>query len=160
MLTRFLSKTKLLPLAAVLLASIAFAVRCAPAAENDSEPKPPATTEAADAKAARITGIELGEFSVRSDYPAEAQKCTVRFVLYGAVKSEHAADMQRFVEEHRQKIRDVVITATRLTPLNVYQEPDLATFRRHMVVRLRRSLPELMIDDLYLSDFGLLVKSL
>lgn len=105
-------------------------------------------------------GIELGEYKIRSDYPAEAQKSTVRFVLYAAVKSEAYSQMSKIAEEHQQKVRDEVITATRLTPLSTFEEPDLATFRRRILVRLRRTLPELAIEELYISDFSLMVKSL
>lgn len=113
-----------------------------------------------DGREPEIHGIKLGDFKIRSDYPAEAQKSTVRFVLFAAVKGDHFAAMEEIVDEHREKLRDEVITATRLTPLGVYQEPDLKRFRRRIFVRLHRTVPELMIDDLYISDFGLLVKSL
>jgi hypothetical protein len=128
----------------------------------DSEPElpKPATAPVADVAPAEMHGIKLGEFRLRSDYPAEAQKCTVRFVLYAAVKDDRSAAMERLVEEHREKVRDEVITATRLTSLGVFEEPDLKTFRRHVFMRLHRTLPELVIDDLYISDFGLIVKSL
>ena len=107
-----------------------------------------------------MCGIEMGEFSIRSDYPAEAQKSTIRFTLYAAVKSDRLASTNRIVDEHRQKLRDEVITATRLTPLGVFEEPDLKTFRRRILIRLRRTIPEFVVEELYVSDFGLLVKSL
>jgi hypothetical protein len=107
-----------------------------------------------------VHGISLGDYRIRSYYQVDAQKSTVRFTLYATVKDEHYADMQRLVEEHRQKIRDQVILATRLAPLSVFQEPDLTTFRRRLFVRLRRVIPELTIEDLYLSEFDLVIKSL
>jgi hypothetical protein len=109
---------------------------------------------------APINGISLGDYRIRSYYPVDAQKSTVRFTLYAAVKKENFAAAQREVEEHRQKIRDLVITATRLSPLTVFQEPDLAAFRRRIIVRLRRAMPELEINELYLSEFDLAIKSL
>jgi hypothetical protein len=105
-------------------------------------------------------GIKIGEFKIRSDYPAEAQKSTVRFVLFAAVKGDRLSAMEAIVSEHREKLRDEVITATRLTPLSMFEEPDLKSFRRHIFIRLHRTVPELVIDDLYISDFGLIVKSL
>jgi hypothetical protein len=107
-----------------------------------------------------IHGIKLGEFKIRSDYPAEAQKSTVRFVLYAAVKEDRQADMEKVAVNHREKIRDAIITTTRLTPLGMFEESDLKAFRRRMFIRLHRAVPELVIDDLYISDFGLMVKSL
>jgi hypothetical protein len=107
-----------------------------------------------------IHGIKLGEFKIRSDYPAEAQKSTVRFVLFAAVKEDRLAAMEGIVSNHREKLRDEVITATRLTPLGMFEEADLKAFRRRIFIRLHRTVPELVIDDLYISDFGLIVKSL
>lgn len=109
---------------------------------------------------AESNGIKLGEFKIRTDYPVEAQKCTVRFVLYAAVDEKQRDKMRQLAGEHEQKVRDVVLIATRLAPLNVFQEPDLEKFRRRILVRLRRNLPELAVDDLYISDFGLLIRTL
>jgi hypothetical protein len=90
----------------------------------------------------------------------EAQKCTVRFVLYASVDEKQREEMRHLATEHEQKVRDIVLVATRLAPLNVFQEPDLARFRRRILIRLRRNLPELAIDNLYISDFGMLVRTL
>ncbi len=109
---------------------------------------------------AKIRGIELGDFQIRAHYPVEAQKSVVRFVLHAAVASEHFAQTQRIVDDRRHKLRDEVITATRMTPLAVFNEADLARFRRRILVRLRRALPELSFNDVYVSDFQLTVKSL
>lgn len=109
---------------------------------------------------AESNGIWLGEFKVRTDYPVEAQKCTVRFILYASVDEKQRDKMRQFAAHHQQKIRDVVIIATRLAPLHVFHEPDLSKFRRRILIRLRHSLPELAIDDLYFSEYGLLVRSL
>jgi hypothetical protein len=107
-----------------------------------------------------IHGVSLGDYRIRSHYQVDAQKSIVRFSLYATVKNEHFGEVQALVEEHRQKLRDQVIMATRLTPLNLFQEPDLAAFRRRVLVRLRRAIPELTIEDLYVSEFDLTIKSL
>jgi hypothetical protein len=125
----------------------------------------PATAPAAESSAkagsvAELHGVSLGKYRIRSYYPVDAQKSTVQFTLYAAVTDEHYAETQQLIDEHRQKLRDQIITATRLAPLAVFQEPDLAAFRRRIIVRLRRAIPELRIDDLYVSDFDLAIKSL
>jgi hypothetical protein len=148
----------------VLLALIAFALGLAigdvgfasdhgPAAETSE-------MESDAASDAKVRGVELGEYRIRAYYPVEAQKSTVRFVLYDAVASEHFAEAQRVVDTRRHKLRDEIITATRMTPLAVFDEAGLTSFRRRILVRLRRTLPELPIDDVYVSDFQLTVKSL
>jgi hypothetical protein len=111
-------------------------------------------------KDAKIRGLELGEYRIRAYYPVESQKSTVRFVLHAAVASERLAEAERMVENRRHKLRDEVITATRMTPLALFDEPGLTSFRRRILVRLRRMLPELPIDEVFVSDFQLTVKSL
>jgi hypothetical protein len=154
--------------AAVKIAAItaALAVCCesfardedAQPAAKDADAKAEASAEAASGK--KIHGVSLGDYRIRSFHQVDAQKSTVGFTLYATVKDEHLAEVERLVEEHRQKLRDQVITATRLAQLSVFQEPDLATFRRRVLVRLRRAVPELAIEDLYISDFDLAIKSL
>jgi hypothetical protein len=107
-----------------------------------------------------VRGISLGGFRIRSYYPVDAQKSTLRFTLFAAVKGEHFTETQRLTEEHRQLLRDQILTATRLAPLAIFQEPDLKTFRRRVLVRIRRALPDLDVDDLYVCDFDMLIKSL
>jgi hypothetical protein len=152
---------------ALRLAAIAatLTVRCASGADGQAaEPaaeanaSAPSTAEAQARKA--IHGVSLGDYRIRSYYHVDAQKGTVRFSLFATVKDEYFGQMQQLVEEHRQKLRDQVIMATRLAPLTVFQEPDLAAFRRRVLVRLRRAIPELNIEDLYLSEFDVTIKSL
>jgi hypothetical protein len=133
-------------------------VACASGHEPAAEPV--VVVENPYLKDAKIRGVELGEYRIRAYYPVEAQKGTVRFVLHAAVASEKLAEVQSLVENRRHKLRDEVITATRMTPLPVFDEPSLTSFRRRILVRLRRALPELQFDDVFVSDFQLTVKSL
>jgi hypothetical protein len=119
-----------------------------------------AAADDADYSGLKTRGISLGEYSVRAYYPVDAQKSTVRFVLHVAVASEHYDEMDRLVEAHKYKLRDQVIIVTRMSPLVVFDEPNLESFRRRIFVRLRRALPQLAIDDVYVSEFQLTVKSL
>jgi hypothetical protein len=147
---------------------IALTVRCASGAHQATDVQAEASSEGSQApavakaaKAAKaIHGISLGDYRIQSYYQVDAQKSTVRFTLYATVKDEYYAEMQYLVEQHRQKIRDQIILATRLAPLSVFQEPDLSAFRRRILVRLRRAIPDLTIEDLYLSEFDLVIKAL
>jgi hypothetical protein len=117
-------------------------------------------SEAVDYSGLKTRGIDLGEYRIRTYYPVDAQKSTVRFVLHISVASEHYAEMKRLVENHVHKLRDQVITATRMTPLALFDESELKTFRRRLFARLSRALPELALEDVYISEFQLTVKSL
>jgi hypothetical protein len=125
-----------------------------------AEPKAHADSTAVAETKKEIHGISLGDYRIRSHYQIDAQKSIVRFSLFATVNDEHFGEVNRLVDEHRQKLRDLVIMATRLTPLNAFQEPDLVTFRRRILMRLRRALPDLTVEDLYLSEFDLTIKSL
>jgi hypothetical protein len=125
---------------------------------EDAHDDEQAVTE--DASGAKTRGIELGEFRIRAYYPVQAQKSIVRFVLFAKVSGERYSDTYRMVRNRQHKIQDQVITATRMVPLVEFDQPDLASFRRRILLRLRRTLPELEIDDVYVSNFELKVQSL
>lgn len=108
----------------------------------------------------KTRGFELGEFRIRAYYPVEAQKSTVTFILFASVASDRYAEVKQLAEKHKHMLRDQIITATRMAPLTVFDEPDLASFRRRIFLRLRRALPELAINDVHVSEFHLTVKSL
>jgi hypothetical protein len=104
--------------------------------------------------------IDLGDYRIRSYYPVQAQKSVVRFVLYATAPADRLAEAKHLVEERRHKVRDQVITATRMAPLADFDDPDLVRFRRRIILRLRRTIPELPLDELYVSNFELQVQSL
>jgi hypothetical protein len=105
-------------------------------------------------------GVELGEYHIRAYYPVQAQKSTVRFVLHAKVPAERYSDISQVVTSRLNKLRDQVIIATRMMPLALFDEPGLESFRRRILMRLKRAVPELEIDDVLVSDFNLEVQSL
>jgi hypothetical protein len=125
----------------------------------DSHDEAEAELESHEADPSKTRGIELGEFRIRAYYPVQAQKSMVRFVLHATVSGERGAATQRLVKHRRHKIRDQVITATRLVPLVEFDQAELNNFRRRILLRLRRTLPELEIDDVYVSNFELKIQS-
>ena len=142
----------LLPLTLALIQLPTTASGSAPAADGH---------EAADEHAnsnAPIVGIKLGEFLVRDLSPVEGTKLRVNFKLYCGVKREDSSAFQKKLHEQEARFRDHVLTAVRLVPLQAFEEPDLKTMRRRILLRLRRAMPELKIDELYLTDFNFLSK--
>jgi hypothetical protein len=105
-------------------------------------------------------GVELGEYHIKAYYPVQAQKSTVRFVLHAKVPAERYQEVAEIVSTRINKLRDQVIVATRMTPLSLFDEPGLDSFRRRIIMRLKRAVPELVIDDVLVSDFTLEVQSL
>jgi hypothetical protein len=76
------------------------------------------------------------------------------------VSSDNAPAFKHLIENRRHKVRDQVITIARLSSLADFDQPQLTGFRRRILLRLRRIMPELQIDDLYISDFRLNVQNI
>jgi hypothetical protein len=105
-------------------------------------------------------GVDLGEFTIRSFRPTPARRDEVNFRLHATVKSEQFHEFDALYQRRTSKVRDQVIVATRLVPVEAYDDAELKTLRRRILLRLRRTLPELKIDDVYVSDFNLMVDGL
>jgi len=159
------AKSRALAFATIILAMAACGT-CLASAHGEashgetSHDETEAAAESDDAAGAKTRGIEIGEFRIRAYYPVQAQKSMVRFVLFATVSGERYSDSKRMMRNRQHKIRDQVITATRLVPLVEFDQADLLSFRRRILLRLRRTLPELEIEDVYVSNFELKVQSL
>jgi hypothetical protein len=143
----------------LLLSSAAARVSLA-SEHGASEQHAAPATEEADQSHLPIRGLSLGEFRIRTYHPVEARRSTVVFTLHAIVAAENSSEFSELLEHRRHKARDQVIVATRLTPLADFDDPQLVEFRRRILLRLRRMLPELKIDDFYVSDFKLEVREL
>lgn len=111
-----------------------------------------------DATKAGSNGMELGEFRIRAYHPAESRKSVAKFSLYATTEKDKLADSQHLLENRRHKLRDQVIVVTRMIPLADFNDPQLKSFRRRLLLQLRRTLPELAIENVYISDFELTVE--
>ena len=150
----------LIPAAAALM--LWGGVRGAPARAAETPANLPPTDTATDDQADQtdIRGVDLGTYLVRAYYPVEAQKSVVSFTLYATVEHKDAAEFDRLLESRRHKVRDQVIIATRLVPVADFNDPQLESFRRRILLRLHRTMPELPVQDAYLSHFQFEVESL
>jgi hypothetical protein len=147
---------------AVVVAAIAVGPgRAAPASEHgeSSEPHAKKATELKeDATKSGSNGMELGEFRIRAYYPAESQKSTASFSLYATAAKDKLSESEHLLENRLHKLRDQVIVVTRMFPLSDFNDPELKGFRRRILLQLRRTLPELSIEDVFVSDFALTVE--
>jgi hypothetical protein len=104
-------------------------------------------------------GINLGEYSIRTYRSVSGQKNRVRFTLHARVKNQDVTNVRQLLMYRKSKVRDQVIIATRLVPVEDYDDPELMKLRRRIQLRLRRTLPELTIDDVYVSEFTFSVET-
>lgn len=109
---------------------------------------------AAEAESYLPMGIELGQFELREIHPVEGTRSTLTFTLYASVRERDADRLEELLENRRYKVRDHVMTAVRTAALDELDDPDLATLRRRVKLRLARFLPELTFDDILVTDFN------
>jgi len=151
-------------LTAAAFAAAAFgpvAVRAWAADEHEAEPAAAAESDdVGEESASGFRGIKLGEFKIRMSHTVSSRQDGVSFILYATVKNDDFKTFDRLFEHRKNKIRDQVVVATRLVPIEDYDDPELAKFRRRILLRLRRTMPELPIDNVYISDFSLAAQTL
>ena len=152
-----------LPVCAIVFVLATFGACVTPAcASGHGAPAAPAKDAEVTVSAESADGtraIKLGEFSIRVYHTVSSRKDVVSFVLYAVVGKDNYPDFEHSYGHRKNKVRDQVIIATRLVPIEDYDDPELKKFRRRILLRLRRALPELAIDELYFSDFSLMSES-
>jgi hypothetical protein len=111
--------------------------------------------DVSEESAAGTRAIKLGEFSIRVFHGVASRKDTVSFILHATVGQDDYPTFARFYSHHKNKVREQVVVATRLVPIDDYDDPELKKFRRRILLRIRRAMPELPIEEIYLSDFSL-----
>ena len=131
---------------AILLATPTSAGAQAPDAAPEEEAPP------------ELVGFELGKFYIKNFRPAEGAKTKLTFTLHAAVWDDRAQQFEKLLTTRKARIRDQVITSARMSEASVYRDPDLRLFRRRILIRIRRALPQLPIEDIYLSEFRYLVE--
>jgi len=130
-------------------------------ASGSAPPDPHAEAEEEDTgpSASGVRGVELGEFNIQMFRPIPSRKDHVTFNLYATIREEDFKEFQRLYKRRRHKVRDQIIVATRLVAIEDYDDPELKYFRRRILLRLRRTMPELRIDDIQINDFTLTAQS-
>ena len=155
--------TAWIPLVALVCSLVSLGLCATPlCASEHGEAATPAKEESdvvSDESADGTRAVKLGEFSIRVYHTVSSRKDVVSFNLYAVVGKEKFPEFQHSYSHNRNKVRDQVIVATRLVPIEDYDDPELKKFRRRILLRLRRALPELVIDDVYFSDFSLMSES-
>jgi hypothetical protein len=137
----------------MLLAAIALTAG-APAAHASAAPAP-AEEEGGDS----ATGsARVGRFDIRDHRPVEGVKLRLGFTLYVEAEESKAAALKSRVKSYEHRLRQEVITVVRTTDPADFQEPELERFRRRLVMRLRRTMPELGIVRVLLGEFEYLVQ--
>ena len=83
--------------------------------------------------------MKLGEFSIRVYHTVSSRKDNVTFILLRDGRQRRTSKtFEHLYAIRKNKVRDQVIVATRLVPIDDYDDPELKKFRRRILLRLRR----------------------
>ncbi|MEN1679537.1 MAG: hypothetical protein AAGJ46_08080 [Planctomycetota bacterium] len=128
--------------AVVLVAAIGIAATPSRAAAESSSDEPPLDK-----------GFFLGDYIVKDIRPVEGSKTTLKFSIHAYVIGNDVERFEKLLKSRTQRVRNQVIIAARLADPADFRDPKLSRFRRRMLLRFRRALPELKIASVYFSDF-------
>lgn len=131
----------------VLAASLAVVTLAMSASASGGGSAPPAE------KGPAIKAVSLGQYLISDLRAVEGAKLRVSFELYLDADDEHSHELRALVSSYKHRIRSEVITAIRTCEQTDFEEPDLARMRSRVIARLKRALPELPIDKLYVGAF-------
>ena len=100
-----------------------------------------------------VKAVSLGQYLISDLRAIEGAKLRVSFELYLDADDEHSHELRELVGAYKHRIRSEVITAIRTCEQTDFEEPDLDRMRSRVIARLKRALPELPIDKLYVGAF-------
>lgn len=106
----------------------------------------------------RLPTYKLGEFVIKNFRPVEQEQFIIRLTVHAEVSRENKAEFEALWPRYQHRLRSQIITATRILAPHEFDDPQLAALRRRIFLRLRRVLPELPIEQIYVSDFSYLVE--
>lgn len=101
---------------------------------------------------------KLGDFRIKNFRPVEREKLTLEFTVYVESLEGQQQRFERVWQNHEHRVRNQVITSARLVPPNEFDDPALEALRRRIYLRLRRAVPELPIDKVFVTEFSYLLE--
>ncbi len=98
-------------------------------------------------------GVELGDFYIQQSLSGQDKKSTIAFQVYLSTTKEKHKNLIAYVTHQRNNIRDQILVSTRsLSPKQLGQQ-DLSYLRRRILVRLNRIIPQLPLENVYITNY-------
>lgn len=113
----------------------------------------------AEEKEPELVGFELGAFVLKDYQPLGDVTTRLIFRAHASVKEDQSELFAKRLENRRHRVREQILIAARLAEPEELQDPSLEKLRRRILLRIRHSLPELPIDEVYLSEFQYFTKN-
>ena len=122
------------------------------AAQEAGETSPAEDTEATEQETIRPT-LELGQFNIKDLRPIRNETAKLTFTLYLAFSESLDEQQVDQLEHWKHRLRDQVITAVRVTQMKDFQEPDLSSLRRNILIRVNRLLKSKSVEEVFLTEY-------
>jgi len=100
-----------------------------------------------------VRAVSLGQYLISDLRAVEGAKLRISFELYVDADDEHAHELRELVSAYKHRIRNEVIVAVRTCEQKDFEEPNLDRMRSRVIARLKRALPELPIEKLFVGSF-------
>ncbi|MCA9257930.1 MAG: flagellar basal body-associated FliL family protein [Planctomycetales bacterium] len=115
---------------------------------------PSDSADASDEEAPQIVYFDLGEFKIKDFRPTRNETADVRFELQIELPPNPSEELTKRVANAKNRLRDQVIVAVRLSSTADFAEPHLIKLRKTILRRINRVLDNVRIESVYLTDFA------
>lgn len=114
-----------------------------------------APVEVAQADAIEVPPVELeiGDFRFRMSDPTAGTTTKFNFALYGLVPADQLDAAQVALTAREKRLRDRVLRTAREASAIELEDPDLAMFRKRMLLEVNRELGEKYFQELFLDRY-------
>ncbi|MFI4877090.1 MAG: hypothetical protein ACIALR_17180 [Blastopirellula sp. JB062] len=97
--------------------------------------------------------IEIGDFRFRMSDPTAGTTTKFNFALYGLVSADQAEAAEQAITLREQRLRDRILRTARESTAVELEDPNLAMFRKRMLLEVNRELGQKYFQELFLDRY-------
>jgi flagellar basal body-associated protein FliL len=98
--------------------------------------------------------VDLGEYFVTYRQGADKPTFAVRFQMHGVIHENDESKFHQALAEHRDRMRDGVLSTVQRCDLDHLYEPTMAWLKAELVPEINRSLKTRALRDVVFNDFS------
>lgn len=126
---------------------------------NPAQAQDPGQTDSADAEVSEAEKeplrqiLDLGSFRIKDHRPTRNETAKVTFKMHLAFTSELTEKQVEQLQSWKHRLRNQVIITIRTLDLKEFQEPDLASLRRKVLIRINRLFKAKLAEEVLLTQY-------
>lgn len=134
---------------------VAWAVPQSSAGADAADPAAEASDEQQAEDVEPPLTFDLGKFRLRDLRPTRGVTADLNFSLHLQLRAGTSSAAAEALQHWKHRLRDQTITAVRMAEMIDFSDPDLATVQRLIRVRVNRTLPKPMVEQVLMTTFTL-----